>query len=84
MGQVAKLGNGRSQSLALPLPLWRALRIAPWLVFGPITGFMSERAIACFRNREPALGALYVLANVSILIALPTLTALIANRTWQG
>jgi hypothetical protein len=54
-----------------------ALRLAPWIVFGPITGVMSEAAVAAFRNRRPVLGGMYVLLNVSILVAMPTLTAAI-------
>ena len=54
-----------------------ALRLAPWLVFGPITGVMSEAAIAAFRRRRPVLGGLWVLANIGILLAIPTLTAAI-------
>jgi hypothetical protein len=54
-----------------------ALRVAPWLVFGPITGVMSEAAIAAFKRRRPVLGGLFVLANIAILVAIPTLTAAI-------
>ena len=54
-----------------------ALRLAPWVVFGPITGVMSEAAVAAFRNRRPVLGGLCVLANVGILVAMPMLTAAI-------
>jgi hypothetical protein len=54
-----------------------ALRLAPWVVFGPITGVMSEAAIAAFRNRRPVLGGLCVLANVGILVGMPVLTAAI-------
>jgi hypothetical protein len=52
-----------------------ALRLAPWLVFGPITGVLSEAAIAAFRGRRPVLGGFWVLANIGILLAIPTLTA---------
>lgn len=52
-----------------------ALRLAPWIIFGPITGVMSEAAIAAFRKQRPVLGGLYVLANVGILAAMPLLTA---------
>jgi hypothetical protein len=58
----------RSLSLA-------ALRLAPWIVFGPITGVMSEAAVAAFKNRRPVVGSLCVLLNVSILVAMPLLTA---------
>jgi hypothetical protein len=54
-----------------------ALRVAPWVVFGPITGVMSEAAIAAFKNRRPVLGGLCVLCNIGILVAIPTLTAAI-------
>jgi hypothetical protein len=56
-----------------------ALRVAPWVVFGPITGFMCERALASFRRREPVLGAFYVVLNVAILLAIPAVTAKLAS-----
>ena len=56
-----------------------ALRVAPWVVFGPITGFMCERALASFRRREPILGTLYVVLNVAILLAIPAITAKLAS-----
>lgn len=58
----------------------RALRIAPWVAFGPITGFLTERAIRCNARGERVLAGLYVLLNIAILLALPTLTAAIAAR----
>ena len=57
-----------------------ALRVAPWLIFGPITGFFSERALACFRKREPVLGGLYIALNVAILLAIPLLTVKLTSR----
>jgi hypothetical protein len=54
-----------------------ALRLAPWVVLGPITGVMSEAAIAAFRNRRPVLGACCVLLNIAVLVAIPALTAAI-------
>ena len=60
--------------------LFCALRVAPWLVFGPITGFFSERAVACFRQREPILGVLYIVINIAILLAIPLLTAKLVSR----
>lgn len=57
-----------------------ALRVAPWLVFGPITGLMSERAIRCYQQGDRVLAGLYVVANVSILIAIPGLTAWLIGR----
>lgn len=58
----------------------RALRVAPWVAFGPITGFLTERALRCNARGERVLAALYVVLNISILLALPTLTAAIAAR----
>lgn len=63
-----------------PAPCVRALslgllRLAPWVVFGPITGVMSEAAVAAFRNRRPVLGGICVLLNVGVLVAMPALTA---------
>ena len=52
-----------------------ALRLAPWLVFGPITGVMSEAAIAAYKNQRPVLAGFYVVANVGILAGMPLATA---------
>jgi hypothetical protein len=57
-----------------------ALRVAPWFVFGPITGVLSERALRCYRNGDRVLAVLYVILNVSILIAIPSLTAALAVK----
>jgi hypothetical protein len=65
--------SGRSLSIG-------ALRIAPWIIFGPITGVMSEAAIAAFKKQRPVLGGLYVLANVSILASMPVATAMLMAR----
>ena len=67
------------RSSTWPERLVCVLRAAPWLVFGPITGMMSERAVACFRKREPILGALYIVLNILILLAIPAVTAAIAS-----
>jgi hypothetical protein len=53
------------------------LRLVPWLVFGPITGVMSEAAVAAFRRGRPVLGGFWVLLNVAVLIGIPMLTAAI-------
>lgn len=55
-----------------------ALRVAPWLVFGPITGVLSERALHCYRQGDRVLAVLYVILNISILVAIPSLTAALA------
>jgi hypothetical protein len=52
-----------------------ALRVAPWVMFGPITGFMTERAVRCYRDGHTILAGLYVTLNVMTLVAIPTLTA---------
>lgn len=58
-----------------------AVRIAPWVIFGPITGVMSEAAIAAYKNRRPVLAGFYVMLNVGILASMPLATAaLIAAR----
>lgn len=57
-----------------------ALRVAPWLAFGPITGVMSERAIHCYRKGDRVLAGLYVLANISVLVTIPSLTAMLATQ----
>ena len=57
-----------------------ALRVAPWLVFGPITGVMTERAIRCYQNGDRVLALLYVVANALVLIAIPSLTVALAAR----
>lgn len=59
--------------------LRRALRWAPWVVFGPITGFLMERAVASFGRRQWLLGLTYVSLNIAILLAIPLATAKIAG-----
>jgi hypothetical protein len=58
----------------------QALRVAPWLVFGPITGFLCNRAVACFERKEPVLAWLYIVLNAGILLDIPLLTARLAER----
>lgn len=60
--------------------LLRVLRWAPWVVFGPITGFLMERAVACFRRSNWFLGWSYIVLNVGILLAIPLATATLAAR----
>jgi hypothetical protein len=60
-----------------------ALRVAPWVVFGPITGVMSEAAIAAYRKGHRVRAGLYVAANIGILVSMPVLTAMIIANT-QG
>ena len=58
-----------------------ALRVAPWVVFGPITGVMSEAAIAAYRKGQRMRAGFYVVANIGILVSMPVLTALIVANT---
>jgi hypothetical protein len=67
--------RARAKSLSLG-----ALRLAPWVIFGPITGVMSEAAVAAFRRGRPVLAGVYVLLNVGILASMPMLTALLMAR----
>lgn len=57
-----------------------ALRVAPWVVFGPITGLMSEAAIAAYRKGQRVRAGVYVVLNLGILAAMPMLTALLMSR----
>jgi hypothetical protein len=59
------------------------LRATPWLVFGPITGVLSERALHCYRHGDRMLAGLYVVLNITILLAIPTLTAALAHALPQ-
>lgn len=56
------------------------LRLSPWVVFGPITGVLSEMALRAYRKQKPIVAGLYVVLNVGILVAIPTLTAYLAAR----
>lgn len=62
----------------IPKGLARAVRWAPWVIFGPITGFLLERAIASFRRGQWVVGTTYVTLNVAILLAIPLATAKLA------
>ncbi|MDP3855084.1 hypothetical protein [Phenylobacterium sp.] len=56
------------------------LRLSPWVVFGPITGVLSEMALRAYRKQKPIVAGLYVVLNIGILVAIPTLTAFLAAR----
>jgi hypothetical protein len=76
----AKVRTMRARLRITPLQAClTALRIAPWVTFGPISGVMSERAIRCYRNGDQVLAVLYVVANVSVLLGIPSLTAILAK-----
>jgi hypothetical protein len=61
--------------------LWRTAEIAPWIVFGPITGLLSGLALRRLRNNQPGWAAMYLVANLLILASIPLVTALIAARS---
>jgi hypothetical protein len=66
-----ELGGGRTRAAKAAT---LALRAAPWVVFGPISGFCCERAYRVARQGHPILAVLYIAANFSILSLLPMLT----------
>jgi hypothetical protein len=74
MDGKSRLHPGAHKILAM------AARVGPWVIFGPITGLMSEAAIRCFRQGKWGLGFLWLALNLSILVALPLTTALLAAR----
>jgi hypothetical protein len=73
------IASHRPRRLDLRKLSFGALRIAPWVVFGPITGCMSEAAVAAYKRGRPLLAGFYVLANIGVLVALPVLTAMVAG-----
>jgi hypothetical protein len=75
---VAKFGDGSR----IDWKRWalRALRVSPWVTFGPITGILTERAIRCHARGDRVLAGMYVVLNVVILLSLPLVTASLASR----
>lgn len=74
MDRTSRLGLGVRRILVA------AARFGPWVVFGPITGVMSEAAIRSFRRGRWGLGVLWLALNLVILLALPLTTAILAAR----
>ena len=66
-----------TQSEALRSALWTSAKIAPWIVFGPITGVMSGWAIHYFRSGRPLLGIGCLIGNVGLVLSIPALTAIV-------
>ena len=60
--------------------LSRVVKWLPWVVFGPITGFLLDRAVVCFRRNDWLLGVGYVVLNLGILLVIPLATAKLASR----
>jgi len=52
-----------------------ALRVAPWVVFGPITGFFTNQAASAFLKGRRATAVLMMVLNVVIVASIPALTA---------
>lgn len=77
MSSTTETASRRSAARTLVVA---AARVAPWVIFGPITGFLSEAAIASFRRGRKHLGLAYIALNVAILLALPLMTLLIATH----
>lgn len=59
-----------------------ALRVAPWVVFGPITGFFTNRAASAFLKGRPRTAVLMMVLNVVIVASIPALT--VAVVAMQG
>jgi len=60
-------------------PSWKsgailALRAAPWVVFGPITGFFTNKAATAFLKGRPGMAVLMVVLNIVIVASIPALT----------
>lgn len=51
-----------------------ALRVAPWVVFGPITGFFTNRAVSAFLKGRPSMAVLMIILNIVIVASIPALT----------
>jgi hypothetical protein len=51
-----------------------ALRVAPWVVFGPITGFFTNRAASAFLSGRRGTAVLMMILNVVIVASIPALT----------
>jgi len=57
-----------------------ALRVAPWVVFGPITGFFTNKAATAFLQGRPGMALLMVILNIVIVASIPAVTvALMTN-----
>jgi hypothetical protein len=67
-------------SLSGAATVLRVLKWLPWVVFGPITGFLLDRAVVCFRRNDWLLGVGYVVLNLGILLIIPLATAKLASR----
>jgi hypothetical protein len=55
-------------------------RLAPYFIFGPISGPLIAGVVHNFRDGRPVLGSLYAIALVEITILLPAITATLGLR----
>ena len=56
-----------------------ALRVAPWVVFGPITGFFANKAATAFLKGRLGVAVLMVVLNVLIVASIPALTVAVLS-----
>jgi hypothetical protein len=56
------------------------MRLAPWLIFGPITGLMSEWALRSFRRGQRVRAGAIVVLNILVLASIPLLTGIAASH----
>jgi hypothetical protein len=61
-------------------PLSRFKTIAPYLLFGPISGLLIYGAVYNFRDGRPIIASLYGAALVAFSIGLPYLVAVMGWR----
>ncbi len=59
-----------------PQALARFKKIAPYLLFGPISGLLIYGAVYNFRDGRPIIASLYGAALVAVTLGLPYLVAL--------
>lgn len=55
------------------------LRLAPWVVFGPITGLFSEWALHALSRGQRRKAAAIVALNMVVVGSIPLLTLIIAK-----
>jgi len=82
-GSIAVRGG---QFGAQPRPGWRqgvaqvALRLAPFIVLGPITGLCFERAIRAYRRGETTLAAAYLVLSGLLIFDIIAFGAKVVDR----
>ena len=63
-----------------PKALSRFKKIAPYLLFGPISGLLIYGAVYNFRDGRPIIAGLYGVALVAFSIGLPYVVAVMGWR----